>query len=121
MVLRVPAGVRLTEPIVIRWAVGAPDRALITRTIVELGDGAEISLLEELVPSGAEADGRPGLFTGTMEVTLGRDAKLSVSSLQELPASTVAFQHRHAVDRRGRHAPLGGRPARRTARAEPRG
>ena len=32
-----------------------------------------------------------------MEVTLGRDAKLSVSSLQELPASTVAFQHRHAV------------------------
>jgi Fe-S cluster assembly scaffold protein SufB len=32
-----------------------------------------------------------------MEVVLGRDAKLSVSSLQELPASTVAFQHRHAV------------------------
>ncbi len=97
VVLRVPAGVRLAEPIVIRWAVGAPDRALLTRTIVELGDGAEISLLEELVSSGSEVDDRPGLFTGTMEVTLGREAKLSVSSLQELPVSTVAFQHRHAV------------------------
>jgi Fe-S cluster assembly scaffold protein SufB len=96
-VLRVPAGVKVAKPIVIRWAVGAPDRALITRTIVEVGDGAEVSLLEELVPSGEEIEGRAGLFTGTMEVTLGRDAKLSVSSVQELPPSTVAFQHRHAV------------------------
>jgi Fe-S cluster assembly scaffold protein SufB len=97
VVLRVPAGVKVDQPIVIRWAVGAPDRAFITRTIVELGDGAEATILEELVPSGDEVEGRPGLFTGTMEVVLGRGARLSVSSLQELPASTVAFQHRHAV------------------------
>jgi Fe-S cluster assembly scaffold protein SufB len=97
VVLRVPAGVKIDQPIVLRWAVGAPDRALITRTIVELGDGAEVSLLEELIPSGDEVDGRQSLFTGTMEVVLGRNARLSVSSLQELPASTVAFQHRNAV------------------------
>jgi Fe-S cluster assembly scaffold protein SufB len=97
IVLRVPAGVRLTQPVVLRWAVGAPERALLTRTIVELGDGAEATILEELVPSGEGVEGRQSLFTGTMEVVLGRDAKLSVSSLQELPASTVAFQHRHAV------------------------
>ena len=97
VVVRVPAGVRLERPIVTRWAVGAPDRGLITRTIVELGDGAEATILEELVPSGDEVDGRPGLFTGTMEVTLGKGANLSVASLQELPATTVAFQHRNAV------------------------
>jgi Fe-S cluster assembly scaffold protein SufB len=97
VVLRVPAGVKVDQPIVIRWAAGAPDRALMTRTIVDLGDGAEVSLLEELIPSGDKIEGRQGLFTGTMEVVLGRGAKLSVSSLQELPASTVAFQHRHAV------------------------
>ena len=34
---------------------------------------------------------------GTLEVALGREARLEVASLQELPASTVAFQHRHAV------------------------
>ena len=97
MVLRIPAGVSVAQPIVIRWAVGTPDRALISRTIVELGDGAEATVLEELVPSGAEVDGRPSLFTGTMEVTLGAGARLAVSSLQELPPSVVAFQHRNAV------------------------
>ena len=97
VVLRIPAGVKVAEPIVIRWAVGTPDRALITRTIIELGDGADATVLEELIPSGAEVDGRPSLFTGTMEVTLGAGAKLAVSSLQELPTSVVAFQHRNAV------------------------
>jgi Fe-S cluster assembly scaffold protein SufB len=97
VVLRVPAGVTVAQPIVIRWAVGAPDRALITRTIVELGDGADATVLEELVPSGEVAAARPSLFTGTMEVTLGAGARLAVSSLQELPTSVVAFQHRSAV------------------------
>jgi Fe-S cluster assembly scaffold protein SufB len=97
VVLRIPAGIKIDRPIVLRWAVGAPDRALITRTIIELGDGAEATILEELVPSGAEVDGRPSLFTGTLEVTLGADAKLAVSSVQELPTSVVAFQNRNAV------------------------
>ena len=97
VVLRIPAGVKIDKPIVLRWAVGAPDRALITRTIIELGDGAEATILEELVPSGAEVDGRPSLFTGTLEVTLGAGAKLAVSSVQELPTSVVAFQNRNAV------------------------
>ena len=35
----VPAGVRLERPIVVRWAVGAPDRALLTRSLIRLGDG----------------------------------------------------------------------------------
>jgi Fe-S cluster assembly scaffold protein SufB len=97
VVVRVPAGVKVAQPIVIRWAVGAPDRALLTRTIVELGEGAQATILEELVPSGDEVDGRPSLVTGTMEVVLGRDARLAVASLQELPTSTVAFQHRKAI------------------------
>jgi Fe-S cluster assembly scaffold protein SufB len=39
---------------------------------------------------------RQGLFTGTTEVTLGRDASLSVASIQDLPMDQVAFQHRWA-------------------------
>ncbi len=97
VVLRVPAGVRLDRPIVIRWAVGEPDRALLTRTIIELGEDAQATVLEELIPSGDEVEGRHGLFTGTMEVTLARGATLAASSLQELSATTTAFQHRNAV------------------------
>ena len=88
VVLDVPAGVRLQHPIIVRWAVGAPDRALLTRTVIVLGDGAEAAIVEELVPSGEDADGRQALLTGTMEVTLGAGAKLAVAGLQELGAGT---------------------------------
>ena len=102
VVLRVPAGVRLDRPIVVRWAAGEPGRALITRTIVQLGERAAASLVEELLPSGPEAapaDGATGgqaLFTGTLEVHLGPGADLAVASVQEFGPRVVAFQHRDA-------------------------
>ena len=40
VVVDVPDGVRLERPLVVRWGVGAPARALITRTFVRLGRGA---------------------------------------------------------------------------------
>jgi Fe-S cluster assembly scaffold protein SufB len=98
VVLDIPAGVRLERPIIVRWAAGAPDRALLSRTFIALGDGAQATVLEELIASdAADADGGQSFLAGTLEIHLGRDAKLDVSSLQELPATTVAFQHRHAV------------------------
>ncbi len=95
----VPDGVRLDRPIVIRWAVGVPDRALVTRSLVRLGAGAAASVVEELVASDAAIStpaGGQAFFAGTTEVTLGADASLQVASLQELGGDTVAFQHRHA-------------------------
>ncbi len=103
VVLRVPPGVRLERPIVVRWGAGEPGRALITRTIVELGEGAAASLVEELVPSAPEpapTDGETGsqaLFTGTLEIHLGAGADLAVASIQEFGPRVVAFQHRDAV------------------------
>jgi Fe-S cluster assembly scaffold protein SufB len=96
--LHVPAGVHLLRPIVMRWSVGVADRALIGRTRISLGDGAQASILEELGPSGLiPAGAGQSLLAGTLEVALGRDARLEIASLQELPPSTIAFQHRHAV------------------------
>jgi Fe-S cluster assembly protein SufD len=103
VVLRVPAGVRLERPIVVRWGAGAPGRALITRTIVELGDGAAASLVEELIPSAPEVACAAGetvpqaLFSGTLEIHLGARADLAVASIQEFGPRVVAFQHRNAV------------------------
>jgi Fe-S cluster assembly protein SufD len=118
--LVVPDGVRLAHPVIVRWAAGAPDRALITRTIVRLGAGAEADLVEELVASGPSiecAEGEPvpqSLFTGTLEVNLGAHARLAVASIQDLPAGVTVFQHRDAVigegaDLRWALAQLGGR------------
>ncbi|MEO8570872.1 MAG: SufD family Fe-S cluster assembly protein [Chloroflexota bacterium] len=98
VVLDVPAGVRLAHPIIVRWATGLPDRALLSRTIITLGDGAVATFLEELVASdAATTKGGQSFLAGTLEITLGREAKLEVASLQELPSSTVAIQHRNAV------------------------
>jgi Fe-S cluster assembly scaffold protein SufB len=98
VVVDVPDGVSLSRPIVIRWALGAADRALLTRTFVRLGEGATASVVEELVPAeGSDRAAGQAFFAGTMEATLGPKANLEVASLQELPASVVALQHRAAT------------------------
>jgi Fe-S cluster assembly protein SufD len=100
--LHVPAGVRLERPIVLRWAAGIPERALLTRTLIRLDEGAEAALLEELVPSGPPvtcAAGEPvpqSLFGGTTEIDLGPGATLRFASIQDLPGGTTAVQQRTA-------------------------
>jgi Fe-S cluster assembly scaffold protein SufB len=98
LVLHVPPGVRLDRPIVLRWQVGEPGRALLTRTILDLADGASASVVEEILPS-ADAGDRTAdqaLFTGSLEVHLAAGADLAVASIQDLAQGTVAFQHRQA-------------------------
>ncbi len=95
-------GVRLEEPIVLRWPGAAPGRALVSRTIVTLGAGAFASIVEEQVPPGpdiecAEGETVPqGLFHGTTEVSLGVGASLALASIQQMGPNQVVFQHRHA-------------------------
>jgi Fe-S cluster assembly scaffold protein SufB len=98
VVVRVPDGVRLDRPIVLRWLAGAAGRGLLTRTVIELGEGASASLVEELAPSDeAVAAEHQSLFTGSLELHLGRGADLAVASLQEFGPHVVAFQHRDAA------------------------
>ncbi|MEO5941638.1 MAG: SufD family Fe-S cluster assembly protein [Candidatus Limnocylindrales bacterium] len=98
VVVHVPAGVRLERPIVLRWQAGAPGQALLTRTIVDLGEGASASIVEELEPSAGANDrsGRQSLFAGSLEVHLAAGATLEVASIQNLAGGTVVFQHRQA-------------------------
>jgi Fe-S cluster assembly scaffold protein SufB len=98
IVLHVPAGVRIERPIVLRWRAGEAGRALLTRTILDLGDDAAASVVEELEGSpGAGGHDEPqALFTGTLEVHLAAGSELAVASIQDFAAGTVAFQHRQA-------------------------
>jgi Fe-S cluster assembly scaffold protein SufB len=98
VVLHVPTGVRLERPIVLRWQAGQAGRALLTRTILDLGDGAAASVVEEIEPSSGASglEGPQALFTGTLEVHLAAGAELAIASIQDLATGTVAFQHRRA-------------------------
>jgi Fe-S cluster assembly scaffold protein SufB len=98
IVLHVPAGVHLDHPILLKWRVGAADGATLARTILDLGEGATASVVEELEASEAASDrtGAQALFTGSLEVHLAAGASLGVASIQDLATGTVAFQHRQA-------------------------
>lgn len=101
VVIRVPDRVRLDRPIVVRWSAGAAGTALLTRTIVELGDGASASVVEELGRSAAAAGAAAGsgqaLFTSTLEIRVGRGAELAVASIQDFGPDHIVFQHRRAT------------------------
>ena len=107
LLLRVPDGVRLERPVVLRWIVGAPGTALFSRTVISVGEDAEISVVEEQVsrgdPMSATSPEPSGpadpqaFFAGTTEVQIGAGSTLSFAGLQDLSLRQVAFQHRSAV------------------------
>jgi Fe-S cluster assembly scaffold protein SufB len=112
--VEIAPGVRVERPIVLRWPEAEPGRALISRTVVTLGDGAEASLVEELVAPDAAPAGAQGLLSATTEIRLGAHARLAMSSLQELGPDQVVFQQRRAevgegAELRWALAQLGGR------------
>ena len=91
-------------------------RTLVGRTFIVLDDGAQASVVEELV---AVRRGRPGrvqaLLSATTEIRLGANARLAMASLQELGPDHVVFQQRLAhigegADLRWALAQLGGPP-----------
>ena len=98
VVVHVPAGIRLARPIVLRWQAGEPGQALLTRTILDVGEGASASVVEELEasPRALDRTGAQALFSGSLEVHLAIGSTLEVASIQNFATGTVAFQHRQA-------------------------
>ena len=105
LLLHVPNGVRLERPVVLRWKVGAPGKALFSRTVISLGEDAEVSVVEEQVASGSaersDASEAQAFFAGTTEAVVGAGSSLSFAGLQNLSLRQIAFQHRSAVLGRG--------------------
>ncbi len=113
VVVHIPADVRVDRPIVVRWSLGAP-RSLVGRTFIVLEDGAEATVVEELVANDAAVPGAQAMLCATTEIRLGAHARLAMASLQELGPDHVVFQQRHAeigeaADLRWALAQLGGR------------
>jgi len=95
--LHVPAGVTIERPILVRWTVGEPNRAVIGRMLFRLAQGASASVVEELTSSIPGRPAEQALMAGTTEVILDRDARLAFASIQELAPSQIVFQHRQAL------------------------
>ncbi len=118
--VHVPDGVELAGPVVVRWSIDEPGRALVSRTVVVLGERARAGLLEEL--EGPETDTEPtqdaaastegetdasvaqSHWWGTTEAVLGDGSSLDVAGLQDFGPTTVGFVSRTATT--GRDATL---------------
>jgi len=95
--VNVPSGAALDKPIVLRWAAGQPGKGLVSRTLIDVGEGASASVFEEQVPSveHVESDAQ-SLWWGTTEVRLAQGASLNFSAQQDFGQNTLAFVNRHS-------------------------
>lgn len=99
--LHVPKGVRIEKPLHAIARLSGQGAADVTKTVVVLEEGAEATLLMET----ASADvGSAGLHVGTIEIVVGRGARLRFVKLQNWNDRTWHFAHQKAVV--GREAQL---------------
>ena len=100
VVVSIPPGVTLKEPIVLRWAMGEDGRALVTRTLIHLGTGARARIFEEQLASpgtsGVVTDKASSQWWGTTEIVLSDGATLDFAGEQDFGRSTAAFVTRQA-------------------------
>ncbi len=97
-VLYVPKGVVIDQPLHVMAAIsrGGVD---FSRTLVVLEQGADATLLTET----ASGDDEPGLHCGTIELMVGRGARLRFVNLQNWSHNVWHFAHQKAsVGREGR-------------------
>ena len=91
VLIYVPNGVRLTDPI--RIEVGAPTGAASAwRNLVVLGDGAEAEVWERY----SSAEDGDGLLNAVVEVSVGQGARLSYVAVQELSEQAWVFASQRA-------------------------
>jgi len=81
VVLNVPDNVTIGKPVLIRWSIGRENAALLTRTVVSLGNNSSATVIEEIEQGGNHGGGKTALFGGTAEVALGEGSTLNYNGV----------------------------------------
>ena len=93
LLVRVPKGVELEQPLYVRVGYGAQDGALFWRLLVVAEEGARFSLIEEYASSSPELR---AYSNAAAELFVEQGAKLEYVSLQNLSRETWHFATHHA-------------------------
>jgi Fe-S cluster assembly protein SufD len=100
ILVQVPAGVRLSEPIRVELPLDEEGSAVFWRTLVVLEEGAEAELWEH---SGSAGDGTDALLNSVVELHVGQGATLRYVSTQDISERAWIFSSQRAeVERDGR-------------------
>ncbi|MFQ5907988.1 MAG: SufD family Fe-S cluster assembly protein [Thermoplasmata archaeon] len=98
LVLSVPPRVDITRPIHLQWSFADPASALHTRTLIHLGAGSRVSVIEEFVSDGAGGDmEEQSLFGNATEVYLEEGARLDYVAIERFANHVVSFFTRQAT------------------------
>ena len=97
LLVRVPAGLELQQPLYVRVTSSVPDAALFWRVLVVAEEGSRFSFIEE---HASAAPALPGYSNVVAELFVGDGAKLEYVSIQNLSRETWHFaSHRATVGR----------------------
>jgi Fe-S cluster assembly protein SufD len=98
VLLYVPKGVKVEQPLFHLLALSAEERVDFNHTLVVLEDGAEATLVQESAGHGTT----PGLHVGAVELFVGAEAKLTFVNIQNWDNQTWHLSRERAVvDRDG--------------------
>jgi len=93
LLVEVPAGVELEQPLHVRVESTVPNGSLPTRLLVVAGENSRFTLIEEHVSAGEDLD---ALTNCAVEIHVGAGAKLELASLQRLSRRGWHFSRQHA-------------------------
>jgi len=93
VLVHVPAGVRLTEPITVEVTLDEAGAAVNWRTLVVLEEGAEAEIWEHYSSTGDEVD---ALLNSVVELAVGQAARLRYVSTQDISESAWIFATQRA-------------------------
>jgi Fe-S cluster assembly protein SufD len=97
LLVHVPKGVELAQPLYVRVTGAVADAALFWRVLVVAEEGSRFSFIEEHSSASSEL---PGYFNAVSEIFVGDGAKLEYVSIQNLSRETWHFaSHRASVGR----------------------
>jgi Fe-S cluster assembly protein SufD len=100
MLVHVPAGVKLAEPIRVELPLDEEGTVIYWRTLVVLEEGAEAEIWEH---SGSAGDGTDALLNSVVELHVGQAATLRYVSTQDISERAWIFSTQRAqVERDGR-------------------
>jgi len=94
LLVRVPAGVELQQPLYVRVTNAVLDAALFWRVLVVAEEGSRFSFIEE---HASAAPDLPGYSNSVAELFVGDSAKLEYVSIQNLSRETWHFASHHGT------------------------
>jgi Fe-S cluster assembly protein SufD len=97
LLVRVPRGVELAQPLYVRVTASVAEAAMFWRLLVVLDEGSRVSFIEEHTSASLDL---PGYSNAVSELFVGDGAKLEYVSIQNLSRETWNFaSHRARVGR----------------------